>query len=527
MKKILLFVLLCATLLQPRASFADGETYGWIMASEITKSSEFQWGATFTENTNVYPSHVEVEVNSGNLRSSKLCKDVNDSYCIANNGWAAMIIPPCSVDNSSMCIQGLSAGRDGSLQSTSLIRVIKSQIVEGNINDQIPNGYNQSLWSFKGSDGFADQNFAVYVLYRKVLKGKIIDFQVQVRAYKESISNDYKEQKISEWQRLDGTTGLGGSNPDRGCIWIEEGACGKPDNIQNGLRLELSLKVFDGVTGWLSGRLKQPKMSISDVGSGLKQIVISAEAVDVPKAYAFLNAADATPELKNIYSFPGMNSKESFLFTSMANDPGSMKFYDNWLKYWPKNAYATSSLWGFTTLLGNTHSCLTDKSRIVGLVTTNAMAYEGRPPQFIDGEIQYRVASVHNDTAGNQLQGIYDLVIDSKVARCLYGFSAAPISASVSITSSEGNQNIATTVVNEKDGWFRMGAYGFHYSSPTIKVKLLQEKAAEAAKPIEEPKPSALPGNRPEKISIFCIKGKISKKVTAINPKCPAGYKKK
>jgi len=27
--------------------------------------------------------------------------------------------------------------------------------------------------------------------------------------------------------------------------------------------------------------------------------------------------------------------------------------------------------------------------------------------------------------------------------------------------------------------------------------------------------------------SIICIKGKLTKKVTGVNPKCPAGYKKK
>ena len=30
-----------------------------------------------------------------------------------------------------------------------------------------------------------------------------------------------------------------------------------------------------------------------------------------------------------------------------------------------------------------------------------------------------------------------------------------------------------------------------------------------------------------KKTSITCIKGKLVKKVTAVNPKCPAGYKKK
>jgi len=30
-----------------------------------------------------------------------------------------------------------------------------------------------------------------------------------------------------------------------------------------------------------------------------------------------------------------------------------------------------------------------------------------------------------------------------------------------------------------------------------------------------------------KKITITCIKGKLTKKVTAVKPKCPAGYKKK
>jgi hypothetical protein len=30
-----------------------------------------------------------------------------------------------------------------------------------------------------------------------------------------------------------------------------------------------------------------------------------------------------------------------------------------------------------------------------------------------------------------------------------------------------------------------------------------------------------------KKTSITCVKGKTSKKVTAVNPKCPTGYKKK
>jgi hypothetical protein len=114
--------------------------------------------------------------------------------------------------------------------------------------------------------------------------------------------------------------------------------------------------------------------------------------------------------------------------------------------------------------------------------------------------------------------------MSSAVARCIYKFTAAPISATVSITSENGEANTATTVINEKNGWLKLGAYGFTFSSPTVRVKLTQEAAAPA------PTPSASASATPvvaKKTSITCVKGKTTKKVTAVNPKCPTGYKKK
>jgi hypothetical protein len=52
--------------------------------------------------------------------------------------------------------------------------------------------------------------------------------------------------------------------------------------------------------------------------------------------------------------------------------------------------------------------------------------------------------------------------------------------------------------------------------------KVLADAKAQAAKIIADAKAKAM-----KKISITCIKGKLTKKVTSVNPKCPAGYKKK
>jgi hypothetical protein len=155
-------------------------------------------------------------------------------------------------------------------------------------------------------------------------------------------------------------------------------------------------------------------------------------------------------------------------------------------------------------------SCLKDNSRLVGLVTTNAMAYSGSAPEWVNNSLSYKVAGLHFMPDGKTpVEGTYDLAIRSDVARCLYGFSKAPISATINVTGAGGETKTATTVVNEKDGWLKLAAYGFTFSSPTISVKLTQANAPA------------------KKTTITCVKGKLTKKVTAVGPKCPTGYKKK
>jgi hypothetical protein len=101
--------------------------------------------------------------------------------------------------------------------------------------------------------------------------------------------------------------------------------------------------------------------------------------------------------------------------------------------------------------------------------------------------------------------GTYDLIIRSEAARCLYKFSKAPVSATVTVTGGN-SQNIATTVVSEKNGWLKLAAYGFTFSTKNIKIKLTQKKT-----------------------SIVCVSKTNSKDVKTVssNQKCPSGYVRK
>jgi hypothetical protein len=117
----------------------------------------------------------------------------------------------------------------------------------------------------------------------------------------------------------------------------------------------------------------------------------------------------------------------------------------------------------------------------------------------------------------------------SDLARCIYSFSNAPIKAEISIVNEDGTSQIATTTVKENGGWLYMSAKGFHYSSPTLQVKLSQEKSnkTEDAAKTSDNKAVVKPATASAKKSITCVKGKTSKKVTSANPKCPTGYRKK
>jgi hypothetical protein len=121
--------------------------------------------------------------------------------------------------------------------------------------------------------------------------------------------------------------------------------------------------------------------------------------------------------------------------------------------------------------------------------------------------------------------------MSSKVARCIYGFTQAPISATVSVTSDAGTQSAATVVVNERNSWLSLGAYNFTYSSPTIRIKLTQDAVVDSPTPPSTTTPKIAIATPKKEIAvkktITCIKGKTTKKITGVNSKCPKGFKKK
>jgi hypothetical protein len=224
----------------------------------------------------------------------------------------------------------------------------------------------------------------------------------------------------------------------------------------------------------------------------------------------------------------------------MGHNAETLKEYLAWLPALGDKAQAMPTAWTIATMSNyqvadQVQQCLNQTDTLAGIVTTNAAEYFDGPPVFDkeSGSLDYKVAATHHEPDGTTVfKGSYDLVMSSKVARCIYGFTQAPISATVSITSAEGIPSPATVVVNERNGWLSLGAYNFTYSSPTIRVVLSGSSVSEVKPtpspsstptPTPTPKPTAM---KPAIKKIVCVKGKVKKIISSSNPKCPTGFKK-
>jgi hypothetical protein len=239
---------------------------------------------------------------------------------------------------------------------------------------------------------------------------------------------------------------------------------------------------------------------------------VAAEPVAVPQLGVIMPSAEKNDILSSGMNLGWWGGPGFIEVGTEAGGDSVSKFIERYRATTKDSASGVTSMWNFATInAGNGSGCLSDMSKVQGIVTTNAMGYDGSAPSYIRGMLSYKVSGMHFMADGTTpVEGTYDLVMRSDTARCLYGFSKAPISATVSVTSASGEAKVATTVVSEKDGWLKMAAYGFTFSSPTISVKLTQAGSPSATKS-----------------TITCVKGKLSKKVTAVNAKCPSGYKKK
>ena len=437
---------------------------------------------------NHFPGIWSTSGKAGPSQSGRVCSSANDINCFYENGQtrAAAILPICESAVSEDCITSLElAGTDGIFHEAKYVRKVSGEEFAAVPGLNFPGASSTSLWELpQVPSASGTTTYSVTVtesLDYKPSTGKWNVFAVDAKVvpFREASGPYVQAKQITEKNQW-GKDAPGATGFAHQCAWQEVGKCGIPQDFATDTKVRIKVRLKDSVGGWFRGRLSAPQISIEEFSKDTNLLTIEAAPVQVSKTQIVRDLKSLSSAEKKFMAANGLTEKTTWVKNwSSASSPVAFDVLDVFRSGQSDTASGVNTYWGFGTIPNVTgNKCLSDKSRVLGIVSTNAMAYDGGAPSFSGGFLSYKVAGLHFLSGGEALAlGSYDLVMRSDTARCLYGFSKAPLSATVSVVNEKGTKSVATTVVKEtKDGWLKLAAYGFTFSKKTIKVKITKKK---------------------------------------------------
>jgi hypothetical protein len=506
------------------------------------------------------------EVRTGNTTpNSYHCANVDSPKCVElKRIHLQAFLQPCSETIVTNCIESFYAiDANGSrINAERPVNYPTSAKWDFAGNDAInlPTGGTPTVWTIPGinhgggNDQYMVQAFTYGGLDKpentKVTNQKFNIYNITVNVSPVTlVSGRYSQQVANDYTETPEKTPRGVMHPSidewRYCAMVGDGNCQKRQAFPENTRFGVKIRLQEKIAGWLHGRIYNPDATITTSANNSQTIEVNALPIRVPIVGEWFRWSELTPEIQK-YVLDGKvyGGQGSFItknaangnFQEMVGTSGQQSFdaLSLWLPQIKDKASANPSTWAFYNLngweLAGSSECISKAKDLVGIVTTNATVYAAGTPTF-NAESQtldYKVMAPHYTAKGEVFKGTYDLRIRSEIARCIYGFSSAPVQASLSVLSEDGTMQTATHTVNESNGWLSLSANGFTYSSPTIQVKLVQPQPPARPSPAATPEPELTTQAAPavKKVAIICVKGKLQKKVSAVKPTCPKGYKK-
>ena len=296
---------------------------------------------------------------------------------------------------------------------------------------------------------------------------------------------------------------MAGPASDRGLFrcayWGDNGSCLLSRDFPTGFSFTVSVRLAVEPAGWLHGRIDSPTVTFTKDGT-VTVVSVKAKPVQVPafqvaKQYnQYPSAVQKAFAVDGPYGSGGSRQPGGAERTNPAerNAEYNIRAYTkdgfDQLKLMipvleDKATYAPW-IWRVRTLsddeMTSAGKCLKTGDGVKGLVTTNSAIYGSGPPLFNSetSSLDYKVAAPHYLAGGEVFKGSYTMIIKSSVARCIYGFTEAPISSSISVVEEGGSTGTALTSVSEAEGWLKLSASGFTHSAPTVRVQITQAAAA-------------------------------------------------
>ena len=307
------------------------------------------------------------------------------------------------------------------------------------------------------------------------------------------------------------------------CILEINPTCWKLGSIDN-LEFRIVFRFDQLPSGWVYGRLSDVEISYE----------VLPNTNQLPARVTITGRSVKTPILKKRYlpSDPGQYAEWDQLAPllglpwSLGGKRGmfiaewNMDLYASAIKLSPSldRSSRLISMWNAQVMWNsNNNNYCANASEFYGFVGSNALLFSSNVPTFDGGSLNYKMASPHYSPDGQEFSGIYELLVDEKYARCVWGLNGVNYSATLSILDDGGNQKVATTNLGKVGQFFKFRATGFTFSGTTIKAKLISESA-----PAKMPKKTVK--TKSKRITITCKKGISLKQVIGLKPICPKGY---
>lgn len=385
-----------------------------------------------------------------------------------------LLLPGCTLNDATDCLAGIDVYRSGEWQKAEYLGQAPGPVIAADEKLGIPNAGGLSLWKIASSGAKAQILLAAHFdLQMHWLRGsgkfKFDSFDLTVVPY-ELKSGTYRIPEPIERTDSNGLTRVSVYGFPGECAWASTTQCGKITEFEDGLKIRATLNIGSEIGGWLVGRVNNPEVRISQLPGSQSKVIVSGSIVPVPKVFVSVSKQDGLAAARK--AFPGTIGDPSGVASMKANQPGVLHALNEFRELAQDSTVGDYSVWSLGSAQMNS-ACSSINTGFQGFVSTNASYYQATPPDYSAGFLNYTVAGYHygSDKKTPNL-GRYDLVMTSKFAKCLYGLKRIPRYATVRIASENGNTSASTVVLSEKNGWLKMAASGFTFSTKTIKIKL-------------------------------------------------------
>ena len=346
-----------------------------------------------------------VMTDPGNPSDRIFCTDVGAKLDCGTgekvNIGGQALLPVCTGVNES-CIEKLEvAGEDGIFAEASYKGTTAGTEFKGNPSVGIPNGTSPAIYSSEIQNSETTE-YAISARMRfwyvpsQNQFAQPDDFSLRVFGTKPVVDPSMEPSYMELCESTDDGKSMnlcGSSKQTEGCVYQDTGVCGREVDLAPSTSFRVTMILSNEVTGWFRGRLKSPDIQVEAIDDLYSRVSITGQSVEVPR---FISTFDLSAGDPDIVGPLNENSHGSGYTLFDAPPARAMEIVNGMRSKINDTAVAISRIWSINSITGNRASsdnreaakCLVNQSKVLGIVTTNAVAYTGYPDSIFTGSFE-------------------------------------------------------------------------------------------------------------------------------------------